>query len=155
MGCGTTIATRGFDGWSGPPARGNSPGHASCHPWGAGQLGVAVRLLVEPPVARDLLELEPFHRNGVEGASLDAQRAADAALLVEDHRPAVLPAIGLLNLRQEPFGLELVDVDHVDDALGADIRAGPAQDAAERVEPDVVVAHEATGRLRDRRGGVV
>ena len=31
------------------------------------------------------LELEPLHGDGVEGAPLDAQRTADAPLLVEDH----------------------------------------------------------------------
>src|SRR6185369_13983871 len=129
----------------GPPAPGSSTGHSSCDAGRPGQLRVAVRLLVEPPVSRDLLQLEPLHRNGVERAALDAQRAADATLLVEDHGRAVLPAIGLVELGQEPLGLQLVDVDHVDDALGADIRAGAAEDAAERVEPDGVVAHQATG----------
>src|SRR5207244_6728969 len=137
-----------------PSARGNSPG-SSCDAGGAGQLRVAVRLLVEPPVRRDLLQLEPLHRNSVERASLDAQRAADAALLVEDHRPAVLPAVRLLDLRQEALCLELVDVDHVDDALGADVGTSAAEDATERVEPDVVVAHQAAGRLCDRTGRVV
>ncbi len=83
---------------------------SSCHAGRTGQLRVAVRLLVEPSVARDLLELEPLHRNGVERAALDAQRAADAALLVEDHRRPLLPAVGLLDLGQEALGLELVDV---------------------------------------------
>src|SRR5207342_3136170 len=121
-----------FGGCSDPPARGNSPG-SSCHAGRPGQLRVTVRLLVEPTVGRDLLKLEPLHRNGVERATLDAQCATDAALLVEDHRTAVVPAVRLLELGQGAFGLERVDVDHVDDALGADIRAGAAQDAAERV----------------------
>src|SRR5215217_760175 len=128
---------RGSGGWPGPPARGSSTTHSSCDAGGAGELSVAVRLLVEPTVGRDLLQLEPLHRNGVERATLDAECAADAALLIEDHRGPVLPAVGLVELGEEAFGLELVDVDHVDDALGADIRAGTAEDAPERVEADV------------------
>src|SRR6185295_1100467 len=69
---GTASARRGFGGWSDPPARGNSPG-SSCDAGGPGKLRVPVRLLVEPSVGRDLLELEPLHRNGVERATLDAQ----------------------------------------------------------------------------------
>src|SRR5829696_6737173 len=136
---------RRFGGWTGPPARGSSPGHSSCDAGRAGELRVPVRLLVEPTIRRDLLELEPLHRNGVERATLDAQGAANAALLVEDHRGPVLPAVGLVELRQEALGLQLVDVHHVDHALGADIRAGAAEDAAEGIEPDVEVAHEAAG----------
>src|SRR5579862_2493404 len=120
MGCGTASARSGSGGSSCRPARGNST-HASCNPDGSGELGVAVRLLVEPAVARNLIELEPLHRNGVERASLDAQGAADAALLVEDHGRAVLPAVGLLDLGQGTLRLQLVDVDHVDDALGTDV----------------------------------
>src|SRR5918911_5009408 len=97
---GTASATRRCGGSSCRPARGNSPG-SSCHAGRAGELSVAVRLLVEPAVGRDFLELEPFHRNGVERATLDTQGAADAALLVEDHRRALVPAVGLLDLRQE------------------------------------------------------
>src|SRR5215213_6261102 len=151
---GRSIARRGFGGWCCPSARGNSPG-SSCDAGGPGQLRVAVRLLVEPPVSRDLLQLEPLHRNRVERASLDAQGAADAALLVEDHRGSLLPAVGLLDLWQQPFGLQLIDVDHVDDALGADVGAGAAQDAAERIEPDVVVAHQTPRRFGNGGGRVV
>src|SRR4051812_2466343 len=111
------------------------------------QLGVPVALLVEPAVAADLLELEPLHGNGVIWASLDAQSAANAALLVEDHRGAVGPAVGVDELWQRALRLHLVDVDHVDDALGADIRARAAEHAAISVEPDVVVAHEAARAL--------
>src|SRR4029079_8421986 len=114
---------------------------SSCHAGCAGQLRVPVRLLVEPAVGRDLLQLEPFHRNRVERAALDAQGAADAALLVEDHRAALVPAVGLLDLGQETLGLALVDVDLVVYALRADDGAWAAKDAPERVEPDVVVAH--------------
>src|SRR5919197_6776032 len=116
-------------GWPGPPAPGSSTSHSSCDAGRPGQLRVAVRLLVEPPVGRDLLQLEPLHRNGVEWAALDAQGAADAALLVQDHGGAVLPAIGLVELGQEPFRLQLVDVDHVDDAFGTDVGTGAAQHA--------------------------
>src|SRR5262245_51119491 len=133
MGFGRGTARRGSGGWPGPPAPGSSTGHSSCDAGRPGQLRVAVRLLVEPPVGRDLLQLEPLHRNGVERATLDAQGAADAALLVEDHRPAVLPAVGLVELGQVALALQLVDVDHVDDALGADVGAGAAEDAPERV----------------------
>src|SRR3954449_9500884 len=132
MGCGRASATRRYGGSIDPPARGSSPG-SSCDAGRPGELRVAVRLLIEPPVGRDLLQFEPFHRNGVERATLDAQCAADTALLVEDHRAAVVPAVRLFQLRERALGLERVDVDHVDDALGADIGAGAAQDAAERV----------------------
>src|SRR3954449_5804018 len=134
MGCGRASATRRYGGSIDPPARGSSPG-SSCHAGRPGELRVAVRLLIEPTVGRDLLQLEPLHRNGVERATLDTQGAADASLLVEDHRAAVVPAVRLLELGQGALGLQRVDVDHVDDALGADIGAGAAQDAAEWVEP--------------------
>src|SRR5436853_1500075 len=104
------------------------------------KLRVAVALLVEATVTADLLELEPLHRNGVIRTSLDAQCAANAALFVEHHGGTFGPAVGVDQLGQRPFRLHLVDVDHVDDAFGADVRTGAAQDAAEAVEPDVVVA---------------
>src|SRR5215218_1862352 len=107
-GCGTASATRRSGGSCGRPARGNSTG-SSCHTGRAGELRVTIRLLVEPSVGRNLLQLEPLHRNGVERASLYAQRAADTALFVEDHRRSLLPAVGLLDLGQEAFRLELVD----------------------------------------------
>src|SRR3954447_8663711 len=113
------------------------------------QLGIPVALLVEPAVAADLLELEPLHGNGVIWASLDTQSAADAALLIEHHRRSVGPAIGVDELRQSAFRLHLVDVDHVDDALWADIRASAAKNAAVCVKPDVVVAHQAARAFRD------
>src|SRR5205814_8240503 len=80
---------------------------------------------------------------------LDTQGAANATLLVEDHRRPVLPAVSLLDLGEEPLALELIDVDHVDDAFRTDVGAGPTEDAAERVEPDVEVAHETAGRFGD------
>src|SRR5262245_34809802 len=88
---------------------------------GQSELRVAVRLLVEPTVLTDLLQFEALHRDGVVGASLDAQRAADAAFLVEHHGPALAPAVRVDELRQGALGLHLVDVDHVDDALGTDV----------------------------------
>src|SRR4029453_9862909 len=88
-------------------------------------------------------------------ASFDAQRAADAALLVEDHGRPLVPAVGIDELRQGTLGLHLADVDHVDDALRADVRAGATEDAAEGVEPDVEVAHQAARRLGHRLGHAV
>src|SRR3954447_110677 len=64
------------------------------------QLGIPVALLVEPAVAADLLKLEPLHGNGVIWASLDAQGATNAALLIEDHGRAVGPAVGIDELGQ-------------------------------------------------------
>src|SRR6188508_3399760 len=81
---------------------------------GQPELGVPVGLLVEPTVLTDLLQFEPLHRDGVVGAALHAQSTADAALLVEDHGPALAPAVGVDELRQRALRLHLVDVDHVD-----------------------------------------
>jgi hypothetical protein len=39
------------------------------------------------------------------GQRLTTECAADAALLIEDHRPALLPAVGLLELRAEALDL--------------------------------------------------
>src|SRR5688572_29778015 len=74
------------------------------------QLGVPVALLVEPPVAADLLELEPLHGNCVVRATLHAQCAADTAFFVEHHRGAVGPAVRVHQLGEWPLRLHLVDV---------------------------------------------
>ena len=79
-----------------------------------------------------------------------AEGAANAALLVQDHGPAVLPAVRLGELWERPLSLQLIDVHHVDHPLGANVGTGAAEDAAHWVEPDVVVAHQAARALGDR-----
>ncbi|MEY2731529.1 MAG: hypothetical protein RLZZ588_254, partial [Chloroflexota bacterium] len=115
-----------------------------------GELTIAVGLLVEASIRADLLQFELLHRNGVERTALDAEGAANAALLVQDHRPTVLPAVCLGELRERPFRLQLIDVHHMNDPLGADVGAGATEHAAHWVEPDVVVAHQTARALGDR-----
>src|SRR5437868_6425583 len=64
------------------------------------KLGVAVALLVEPTVRAHLLQFESVHGDRVVGTTLDAQRAAGAALFVQDHGRALAPAVGIDKLRQ-------------------------------------------------------
>src|SRR4029077_13541410 len=81
----------------------------------------------------------------VGGTAFDAEVAADGALLVDDHGDSPRPRLEKVDLRVVAADLRLVD--HVNDALGADIGAEPAQATAGSVDVDGVVALEAARDL--------
>ena len=111
---GRASARRRFGGWFRPPAPGNSPG-SSCHAGRSGQLRVTVRLLVEPPVGRDLRSSNRSIVMASNGHRLthNAQRMQRSSSRI---MALPCPSRRLLELGQEALRLELVDVDHVDDA---------------------------------------
>src|SRR5690242_18211963 len=104
--------------------------------------------LRDAPAIVRAADLELHHRDGVCRAADNAQSAADALLLVDDHVGAAFPGFRrqlVQRIALHHAGKPL----HADAVVRADVHTATAEDADRRVDHDVELALQAAPRLRD------
>src|SRR5579883_3445544 len=108
-------------------------------------LEVKHRNLRDGPAVVGAGDLELYHRDGVRWAAHDAEAAANALLLVDDHISAAGPGFGApvhriaLDHAREAL--------HADTVVGADIDAAGAEDTDRGIDHDIQLALQAAARL--------
>src|SRR5690606_10801841 len=93
---------------------------------------------------------EVIHRQALRRAPVDAEAAADAAALVDDHGGRVRAQLAARHLREVDVAVDAVDAlrrDHLDAVVRADIGAAVAEDAAVAVDEDIELALKAALRF--------
>src|SRR5262245_6092294 len=104
------------------------------------------RNLGDVPAVVGALDLELDHGDSVRRAAHNAESAADALLLVNDHIGAGLPG-GARKLVQRVALYHAGQALHRDAVIGADIHAATAENADGGINHDVELALEAAPRL--------